>query len=88
MARKPQYDDQIYDAVVQHWLIYSLPPSVQYIVDNTDIKSKNTVWNGLFRLVDRKMIKMIHGKALPAGIEISIETDRALQVIEKIEEGL
>jgi len=88
MARKPQHDDQVYDAVVEHWLRFAQPPTVQYIVDNCDLQSKSTVWAALFRLVDRRMIRMIKGKAIPAGIEISIETERPLQVIEKMEEGL
>ena len=73
MARSPLYDDQIYDAVVRHWTLYRLPPTVQYIVDNTDIKSKSNAWKALFRLCDRGLMRVVQGKAIPAGLSISIK---------------
>lgn len=73
MARQPQFDDQVYDIVVQHWMNFWQPPSMQYIVDNTGLASKSSVRFALHRLREKGLMRMIKGKAVPAGIEINIK---------------
>jgi len=73
MAGSPKCDDQIYDAIVKHWTVYKQPPTIQYIVDNTDIQSKSNAWKALFRLCDQGLMRIIKGKAIPAGLNIEIK---------------
>ena len=73
MARQPQFDDEVYDIVVQHWMNFWQPPSMQYLVDNTGLSSKSSIRSSLFRLRERGLMRMIKGKAVPAGIEIKVK---------------
>lgn len=75
MAREPQYDDQVYDVVVGHWMNFWQPPSIQYVVDNTGLSSKSTVRAALLRLQRKGLMRIIKGKAVPAGVEIRIRRE-------------
>jgi hypothetical protein len=57
MAGKPLCDNEILEAIDKHWREYLYPPSIQYLIDNSCIQSKNTIWLALRRL--RKQNKII-----------------------------
>ena len=58
-GRKPLCDDEILRAVEQHWRDFLYPPTIQYLVDNSCVQSKNTVWLALKRMAKQKKIYLI-----------------------------
>lgn len=60
MAGKPLCDDQILEAIDIHWREYLYPPSIQYLIDNSCIKSKNTIWLALRRLKKQGEIILVY----------------------------
>ena len=68
MGRGPKCDGEIIKAINVHWMKYCLPPSLDDLVNNTCIASKNTMYLALRRLAKKKHIKVIHGKAVPIKI--------------------
>lgn len=65
MGRGPKCDDQIIRAIENHWKEYCLPPSLDVLVDNTCIASKNTMYLALRRLRKKGYIAIVDGKAIP-----------------------
>jgi len=59
MPGKPLCDDQILEAIDIHWRENLYPPSIQYIIENSCVKSKNTVWLALRRLEKRDEIYLV-----------------------------
>lgn len=59
MSRKPLCDDEILEAINRHWQENLYPPSIQYIIDNCCISSKNTVWRALRRLETQGSIVLV-----------------------------
>ena len=73
MARlKPKCDDQIIDAINKHWEKYKIPPTIDYIIENSCIESKSTTWKALRRLEKRGIIHLIFGKAVPNNVWVYI----------------
>lgn len=59
MSRYPKCDGEIWAAIEDHWLTYYSPPSIQYLIENSCIASKNTVWLALRRLAKKKQIVLV-----------------------------
>ena len=60
MAGKPLCDEEILEAIDIHWRENLYPPSTQYLVDNSCINSKNTIWLALRRLAKKDKIMLVH----------------------------
>ena len=73
---KAKHDEQIYNQVVDHWLTFSLPPTIQYLVDHTPIQSKSNIWLALVRLEKARFINVIQGKAIPVAMSINIKENK------------
>ena len=58
-GRKPLCDDEILRAVDVHWRDFLYPPTIQYLVDNSCVQSKNTAWLALKRLAKQKKICLV-----------------------------
>jgi hypothetical protein len=59
MAGKPLCDNEILEAIDLHWRENLYSPSIQYLIDNSCIKSKNTVWLALRRLAEKDEIILL-----------------------------
>lgn len=68
MARQPKCDDQIVEAIESYWQKYFSPPSLEWLVNNTCIASKNTMYFALRRLAKYGYVKLVRGKAVPMHI--------------------
>ena len=64
MPGKPLCDDKILEAIDTHWRENLYPPSIQYLINNSCVKSKNTVWLALRRLEKKNEIYLV---GTPAG---------------------
>ena len=60
MAGKPLCDEEILEAINTHWREKLYPPAIQYLIDNSCIFSKNTIWLALRRLEKSGKIKLVH----------------------------
>ncbi len=59
MAGKPIHDDEVLEAIDQHWLDKLYPPSSQYLVENSELSSKSTVAGALRRLEKQDKIILL-----------------------------
>ncbi len=73
MGRGPKCDDQIVKAIEDHWFEHCLPPSTEYLVNNTCIASKNTMFFAIRRLAKQGYIKLVNGKAIPICVWYAIK---------------
>ena len=62
MPRKPLCDDEILAAIDLHWREKLYPPSIRFLIENSCISSRNTVWLALRRLEKRDEIYLIYTK--------------------------
>ena len=65
---KAKCDEQIYETIVNHWIEFTLPPTIQYIVDRCCLQSKSNVWLALVRLEKEGRIRTVKGKAIPSNM--------------------
>jgi hypothetical protein len=65
MAGKPKCDDQVLEAIEKHWRVFGLPPAIDFVVENSCLESKSTVWGAFRRLKKDWKIYLIKGKAIP-----------------------
>jgi len=59
MAGKPLCDEEILEAIDNHWREFLFPPPIQYLIENSCILSKNTIWLALRRLQKAGKIKLV-----------------------------
>ncbi len=80
--RTPTCDEAVLSAIWQHWVEYNSPPSVQYLVNNCCLSSKNSVFYALRRLEKRGDIVLNeYSKAIP---EIAVKPmKKMMQSLEK-----